>query len=249
MISLKQLHYALAVAKTLHFRKAAEACSISQSTLSSALNELEKQLGVQIFERDNKRVLVTPMGREILQRAAQIKRQTDELYRLCKSDGKPLGYPMTLGVIPTIGPYLLPKVLPQLRQDFPHAQIRIVEAQSHQLLEKLRLGELDTAILALPYPHDGLLAFEFWQEDFYWVCHKDDISSEQMEVPASQIPEENLLMLAEGNCLKDHALKACRQPDNPNSRNFSATSLHTLVQMVAGRMGTTWCHKWLWIPW
>src|SRR5690554_4209285 len=159
MISLKQLNYALAVAQTRHFKKAAEQCAISQSALSTAISELESQLGTQLFERDNKKVLVTPVGEQILARAMAIKVELDDIHRLAQAGKQPLSYPMSMGVIPTIGPYLLPKVLPVVRDRYPDFRLAITEEQSHILVDKVRSGELDTAVLALPYPHDGLLAF------------------------------------------------------------------------------------------
>ena len=155
MISTKQLIYALAVEKNLHFKSAAEQCHISQSALSTALNELEKQLGLKIFERDNKKVLVTPVGREILDRARSIITQVDDLQHLADSQKPPLSFPVTVGVIPTIAPFLLPKLLPLINSRYPTAQLNIIEDQSHVLVEKVKSGEIDTAILALPNPVYG----------------------------------------------------------------------------------------------
>ena len=169
MISIKQLTYALAIEKTLHFKRAAELSNISQSALSTALHELEKQLGLQIFERDNKKVLITPVGTQVLERARNILLEVEGLQHLADSQRAPLSFPMTVGVIPTICPYLLPRVFPLLNQRYPQSQLNIIEDQSHVLVEMVRRGEIDTAILALPFPCEGLLCMEFWQEDFYWV--------------------------------------------------------------------------------
>ncbi len=239
MISFKQLTYALAAAQTLHFKKAAEKCSISQSALSTALNQLEEQLGVQIFERDNKKVLVTPVGQEVLKRAQQIVLQVNELEGLSESLQDPLSFPLSVGVIPTIAPYLLPKMFPLLHDEYPDAELRIVEEQSHVLVDMVRKGELDTAILALPYPHDGLLSLEFWQEDFYWVTLKDDKYSGLKEITSDELTQSNLMLLKEGHCLKDHILDACKLTEQAANHGFGATSLNTLVQMVMGRLGTT----------
>jgi LysR family hydrogen peroxide-inducible transcriptional activator len=239
MISLKQLDYALAVEQTLHFRKAADLCSVSQSALSTGINELEKQLGVQIFERDNKKVLVTPMGAQLLATARTIKIQVDDLYQVVKTQKTPLGYPMSLGVIPTIGPYLLPRVLPAIRELYPDFQLRIIEDQSHVLVDMVRNGELDTAILALPYDIQGLLSFEFWQEDFYWVTHRRDRQVRQTGITGDELRQSRLMLLKDGHCLKDHALAACHLQTGETDNTFAGTSLTTLVQMVAGQMGTT----------
>jgi len=239
MISLKQINYILAVEKTLHFKKAAELCSISQSALSTAISEMEKQLGFQIFERDNKKVMVTSVGAECLEKAHSIKLQMDDLYQLGQALKAPLSYPMSLGIIPTIGPYLLPKVLPEVRHQYPEFQLRIIEEQSHIVVEKVRNGELDTAILALPFDIEGLLAFEFWSEDFYWVSHCDDPLTQQTEITSAELVQSRLMLLKDGHCLKDHALAACKLPPSTTDTMLASTSLNMLVQMVAGHMGTT----------
>lgn len=239
MISLKQLRYALAVEKHLHFKKAADECAVSQSALSTALSELEKQLGIQVFERDNKKVLITPIGQAILDKARQIKMEVDDLYQLARSHNEPLSYPMTLGIIPTIGPYLLPKVLPNLRKQYPDFQLRIIEEQSHVLIDKVRNGDIDTAILALPFAHEGLLAFEFWEEDFYWITQSDDKLAHREDINSDEINHAQLMLLKDGHCLKDHALSACKLQPSQTNQIFGSSSLNTLIQMVAGRMGTT----------
>lgn len=239
MISIKQLHYALAIEKTLHFKKASEACNVSQSALSTAINELEKQLGVTIFERNNKQVLVTNDGQLILNKAKKVKLELDEFLQIAQTNKHPFFSPMTIGVIPTIGPYLLPKVLPELRKQYPGFKLKIIEEQSHILVEKVRTGELDAAILALPYPIDGLMSFDFWQEDFYWVCHKDECPSKVQEITSEELEIDKLMLLKDGHCLKEHALAACSLQNKKQDSDFDSASLHTLVQMVAGKLGTT----------
>lgn len=239
MVSLKQLYYAVAVDKERHFKRAAEMCSVSQSALSSAIAEMEHQLGVQLFERDNKRVLVTPIGEKILSKAREILAQVEELRQLPQQDQQPLSHPMSLGVIPTIGPYLLPQVLPKVREQYPDFQLSIVEEQSHRLVELVRKGELDAAIIALPYPVDGLDVCEFWQEDFYLVSHQAEKIAEKSEISSAELASLNVLLLKDGHCLKDHAMAACRLNIQPVNETLGHTSLYTLIQMVAGRMGTT----------
>lgn len=239
MISLKQITYILAVARTLHFKKAAELCSISQSALSTAITEMEKQMGFQVFERDNKKVLITPIGELALEKAHNIKIQMDDLYTLGRALKSPLSYPMSLGIIPTIGPYLLPRVLPAVRHQYPNFQLRIIEDQSHILVNKVKNGEIDAAILALPYDIDGLLSFEFWEEDFYWITHCDDPLALQKKITSAELKHSKLMLLKDGHCLKEHALAACKLPSSDTDISLASTSLNTLVQMVAGRMGTT----------
>ncbi|WP_448566468.1 LysR substrate-binding domain-containing protein [Thalassotalea ganghwensis] len=239
MISIKQINYALAVEKHLHFKKAAESCHVSQSALSTAIHELEKQLGVMIFERNNKQVIVTDNGHLVLNKAKKVKLELDELMQIAQINNQPFTGEMTIGVIPTIGPYLLPKVLPALRAKYPDFKLKIIEDQSHVLVDMVRVGDIDTAILALPYPIDGLLQFDFWQEDFYWVSHKDECPSEVKEITSAELALDKLMLLKDGPCLKDHALAACKLRQQTQSNDFDSASLHTLIQMVAGKLGST----------
>lgn len=239
MISLKQIHYALAVGQTLHFKKAAEMCNVSQSALSTAISELEKQLSVAIFERNNKQVLVTREGELFLQKAQNIKREMDDLVQLSQLSKSVLSTELSLGVIPTIGPYLLPKVLPKVRSEYPDFRLQIIEDQSHVLVDMVRRGDIDVAVLALPYPTEGLLTLEFWQEDFYWVSHKDECPTQLDEITSSQMELDKLMLLKDGHCLKEHALEACQLQSVKQRSDFQSASLHTLIQMVAGKLGTT----------
>lgn len=239
MISLKQIHYALAVGQTLHFKKAAEMCNVSQSALSTAISELEKQLSVAIFERNNKQVLVTREGELFLQKAQNIKREMEDLVQLSQLSKSVLSTELSLGVIPTIGPYLLPKVLPKVRSEYPDFRLQIIEDQSHVLVDMVRRGDIDVAVLALPYPTEGLLTLEFWQEDFYWVSHKDECPTQLDEITSSQMELDKLMLLKDGHCLKEHALEACQLQSVKQRSDFQSASLHTLIQMVAGKLGTT----------
>ena len=239
MISTKQLIYALAVEKHLHFKRAAEQCHISQSALSTALNELESQLGIQIFERDNRKVLVTPLGKEVLNKARDIIAQVESLEKLADQQKEPLSFPVTIGIIPTIAPFLLPLILPILNQRYPHSEVTIVEQQSQVLVDMVRRGEIDSAVLALPYTTEGLLAMEFWQEDFYWVAHEGQKFTDLKEITSHELSESKLMLLSEGHCLKDHILDACKLSGVAGSLGMGATSLNTLIQMVIGNLGTT----------
>ncbi len=239
MISFKQLTYALAVAETRHFRQAAEKCNVSQSALSTAIQELETQLGFQVFERDNRKVLITTMGREFLSRAEQVKVQMDDLNQMARTTQEPLSYPVSMGVIPTIGPYLLPKVLPEVRRQFPKLDLIIEEDQSEVLVSKVRQGDLDIGVLALPYDVSGLHSFHFWDENFFLICHQSDELAGLDSVTHEDLAESELLLLKDGHCLKDHALAVCKFPFKQGSRSLEGTSLYTLIQMVAGKMGST----------
>ncbi len=239
MITLKQLTHALAVGKTRHFKKAADLCTVSQSALSASISELEKQLGFQVFERDNRQVLVTPMGEQLLQRALKIKLDVDDLCQLSSAVKQPLSSPLSIGVIPTIGPYLLPLVLPELRRQYPNLHLTMVEEQSHNLVEAVKSGDLDTAILALPFDTTGLHTFEFWSEDFYCVLPKVRAGDTASGISAAELKDKNVLLLKDGHCLSDHSLAVCGLSKIDAGHSMSGTSLFTLVQMVAGNMGTT----------
>lgn len=239
MITLRQLEFALAVAKYKHFKRAAEACNISQSALSLGIAELEKQLDTQIFERNNKQVLITPIGEEILARATRIFAEVNDLTTRAQTHQTPLAYPLTIGIIPTIAPFLLPKVLPTLREKFPQFQLNVVEEQTERLLEKVRYGSIDTAIIALPYATDGLLTFEFWQEEFLAVFAPNDSHARLARIDADDLADSNLMLLGEGHCLTDHALSVCHLDKQRVKNSFSEASLHTLIQMALSGMGTT----------
>lgn len=239
MITLRQLEFALAVAKHRHFKRAAEECNISQSALSLGIAELEKQLDTQIFERNNKQVLITPIGEEILVRAQRVFSEINDLTTRAQSHQTPLAYPMTVGMIPTIAPYLLPKVLPDLKAQYPNFRMTVVEQQTERLIEQVRYGHIDTAIIALPYAVDGLHTFEFWQEDFFAIFPKDNPLAELETISSDQLSKANLMLLGEGHCLTDHALTVCSFDRDEFKSNFSEASLNTLIQMALAGMGTT----------
>jgi LysR family transcriptional regulator, hydrogen peroxide-inducible genes activator len=243
LISNKQLQYALCVQKTLHFKKAAELCFVSQAALSIAISELEKHLGFAIFERDNKKVIITALGRIFLHQAQHVSLQLADLEKLSRANKAPFSLPMTIGMIPTVCPYLLPLVLPILRRDYPNFQLNIIEETSSVLVDKVKQGEIDTAILALPFDIQGLLSFSFWQEDFYYVTHKDTIKNKIETVSSEYLKSDKLLLLKEGHCLTDHALAVCHLTTEKRVNHLSSTSLHSLVQLVACQIGSTFVPK------
>ena len=187
MISVQQIKYILAVAKTLNFKKAADICFVSPSTLSNGISEFEKNLGVHIFERDNKKVIITKIGKEIIKRSRDIKMQIDDLDKVSKEHSQNFEKKISLGVIPTIGPYFLPIVLPNIQNQFPEMSLEIVEGKSATLIEQVRDGDLDMAVLALPYKTKGLLAFKFWSENFYWITHRDHLNEPKKKIKAKDM--------------------------------------------------------------
>ena len=236
MFSIKQLNYALAVAKRLHFKKAADDCFVSPSTLSNAITELENQIGFKVFERTNKKVIVTSLGLELLKKAETIQFHIEDIKNLGEKQKAPLSSPLTIGIIPTIGPYLLPLVLPKLKKYYPNLKLKILESKSSSLVQKVNDGDLDMAILALPYNLRGLLSFKFWEENFYYISHKNNKYKKSLK--AKDINFSELMLLDDGHCLKNHVLAACKINDNQQF-SMEASSLATLIQLVANNMGST----------
>ena len=238
MLTLKQIDYALSVAKNLHFKKAANECFISPSTLSNAITELETQLGVKIFERNNKKVIVTSLGKEILAKGKKIKLEVQNIHELAQHNITGLCSSLSIGIIPTISPYFLPLVLPKLQKKFSDLRLKIEEGQSQILINRVKEGDLDMAILALPYDVQDLLSFKFWEEDFFWVSHSQNKNAGKPEIKASELEHSELMLLEDGHCLKDHILDACNI-DSSSQYSLKASSLNTLIQLVKGKMGTT----------
>ena len=238
MLTLKQIDYALAVGKNLHFKKAADECYVSPSTLSNAITELETQLGVKIFERNNKKVIVTSLGHEILSKAKKIKLEVKNIHELAQHNVDGLSSSLSIGIIPTISPYFLPLVLPKIQKEFSNLQLKIEEGQSQVLTNRVKEGDLDMAILALPYDVQDLMSFKFWEEDFFWVSHSQNKNAGKSEIRASELEHSELMLLEDGHCLKDHILDACNI-DSSSQYSLKASSLNTLIQLVKGKMGTT----------
>ena len=238
MLTFKQIDYALAVGKNLHFKKAADECYVSPSTLSNAITELETQLGVKIFERNNKKVIVTSLGHEILSKAKKIKLEVKNIHELAQHNVDGLSSSLSIGIIPTISPYFLPLVLPKIQKEFSNLQLKIEEGQSQILTNRVKEGDLDMAILALPYDVQDLMSFKFWEEDFFWVSHSQNKNAGKSEIRASELEHSELMLLEDGHCLKDHILDACNI-NSSSQYSLKASSLNTLIQLVKGKMGTT----------
>ncbi len=237
--TLKHLKYFISVAKFKHFGQAADACFVTQPTLSAAIREFEDILGVQLLERTKRSVLVTPIGEEVLKRAKDIMVQADSLMEMARAKGSPLNGELRLGVIPTIGPYLLPQIMEDVRRHFPDLTLYLKEDQTERLLAALKEGQLDVLILALPYESDTIDSFTFMQDRFYCALPKDHPLAKKKQIENQEIISENLLLLEEGHCLRDHAMAACSWEGARNINEFGATSLSTIVHMVANGLGIT----------
>ncbi len=237
--SLKQLKYLVAVAEHRHFGRAADSCFVTQSTLSAGVKDLEEALGVVVFERIHKNVLVTEPGEEVLSRAKLIIKQVDELVEVAAHRDTPLSGKLTLGVIPTIGPFLLPPLLAALRKKYPKASIFLREGQTATLLEDLSTGRIDAALLALPYPMTDVTVVPLFDDIFYLAYHHESDFAKTKHLKINQLEGSELLLLEEGHCLRQHALEACNLQSAQYGVPYQGTSLYTLVQMVANGLGVT----------
>lgn len=237
--TLKQLQYLTALHIHGHFGRAAEACFVTQSTLSAGLRELESLLGVQLVERNRRVVRFTPLGTSVVAKAYDVLREADALATLTRATGTPLAGDLRLGVIPTIAPYLLPRVMPGVRAAYPELRLYLREEMSGAACEALGRGMLDAVLLALPWDCGGVETLPLFDDPFYLVFHPADRTDPPAMVAPEAIDDTQLLLLEDGHCLKDHALAVCGRPELRADAGHRGTSLVTLVQMVAGRLGQT----------
>jgi LysR family hydrogen peroxide-inducible transcriptional activator len=236
--SLRQLQYLVALAEQRNFRHAADACFVTQSTLSAGIKELEATLGTQLVERSTRAMRLTAAGEEAVSRAQGIIAAAEDLANYAKGAREPFSGPLRLGVIPTIAPFLLPAVLAGLRKRYPALKPYLREDLTASLLERLRGGGLDFALIALPYETGELEVRPLYKDAFRFVCRDDDPLAVADSVSVRQLKPETVLLLEEGHCLRDHAIRACGRREGSGSM-LEATSLTTLLQMVEGGMGVT----------
>jgi LysR family hydrogen peroxide-inducible transcriptional activator len=238
--SPRQLRYLVTVAETLHFGQAADRCNVTQSTLSAGVRELETLLGVTLIERQSRRrVVITPVGHEIVARARHLLMEAETLVDLAAARTKPLSGLLRLGVIPTIGPYLLPVALPALRRRYPDLRLYLHEALTDTLLERLAIGRLDAVLVATPFDLRGMVSLDLGEEDVVAALPADHPLARRDTVSEADLADETLLMLEDGHCLRDHALSACHLDRGRAETRFQATSVSTLTQMVAAGLGVT----------
>lgn len=237
--TLKQLKYLCAVAEHQHFGRAAEASYVSQSTLSAGIQELEETLSASLIERNNRKVLLTSLGHDVVQRAHNLLVEVEDLVSVCAASGEPFTGKMRLGVIPTIAPFILPQLLGSLRTEYPDFKLYIREDLSHQLVTALHAGELDVLLLALPFPADSVEVVSLMADDFLLASPRQHPLANSRTLATADLKGEDLLLLEDGHCLRDHALEACKLRDSQISVPYQATSLATIVQMVANGIGVT----------
>jgi LysR family transcriptional regulator, hydrogen peroxide-inducible genes activator len=241
--SLRQLRYLAVLADTLNFRAAAEACFVTQSTLSAGIKELESQLGAQLVERDKRGVRLTPAGQQVAERARRLVAESADLVETVRAGREPLTGPLRLGAIPTIAPFLLPRALPPLRKRYPGLRLFLREDLTARLLEQLRAGELDAALIALPYDTGELAVRKLFRDEFGFVARKDHPLAAAKTVRVERLDGQDVILLEEGHCLREHAIEACgragRSARTGEAARIEATSLPTLLQMVEGGLGVT----------
>ena len=243
-MTLTELRYIVAVARERHFGRAAETCFVSQPTLSVAVKKLEEELGLQFFERGPGEVTITPAGRKIVEQAQRVLEEAARIREIAAAGRDPLAGPLRLGAIYTIGPYLLPKLIPILRRAAPAMQLHIQENFTHVLAEMLKRGEVDVILIALPFGEPGIETRAVYDEPFMvavpkghaWEGRKRGVSSEELT-------KESLLLLGEGHCFRDQVLDICHvvraKERSPLARTVEGGSLETIRQMVAGGVGVT----------
>ncbi len=238
-IKLKDLRYLVAVADSRHFGRAAQRCFVSQPTLSAQLKKLEDDLGVQLIERQPNNVTLTEAGEQIVARARRILEASEEVVALARAHRDPLAGKLRLALLPTIGPYLLPRIAQPIRKALPRLELRLYEYQTAPMLEKLATGEIDLGILALPVDLEGLDARQLYSEAFTVAVPDQHRLAKRDSVRADDLNGETLLLLEDGHCLRDQALEVCSRVGVNESQDFRATSLETLRQMVATGAGIT----------
>jgi len=237
--SLRQLRHLTALAEHANFGRAAAACHVTQSTLSASIKELEQVLQVPLVDRSNRRVLLTPLGREVVERARRILAETEDLALTARAAREPLTGTLRMGAIPTIGPYLLPKALPGLRRAYRQLKLYLVEDLTGRLVEQLQQGRIDVALLALPCDCGPVESAVLFRDPFLVALPRTHPLAERQSIRPDELDREELLLLKDGHCLREHALAACNLRDRGRTEEVEATSLTTLVQMVDNGLGIT----------
>ncbi|MGH1539268.1 MAG: hydrogen peroxide-inducible genes activator [Arenicella sp.] len=237
--TIKQLKYICAVADHQHFSNAAESCFVSQSALSTGINELEQNLGIKIFERHNKTVLITPLGEELVNRARHILNQTNDFVALAQQSSDGFIRQLHLGVIPTIAPFMLPELLQKFKEHHPTTNILIREDLSHNLLSMLNKGDIDVVLLALPFDTQDFMVQELFEDPLMLAMPTEHDLENNKFITLKDLKDVPMLLMEGGHCLRDQALNACAFSIKDINLPYQASSLHTLVQMVANGVGIT----------
>ena len=237
--SNRQLQYFTALVEHGHFGRAADACFVSQSAFSNAIKELETLLGTQLVDRTNRSVTITATGQLVATQARLCLQDVKSLVELAAGTRRPLTGELRLGVIPTIAPFFLPRILPKVRRQFPDLQLYLIEDQTQRIYERLMGGELDLLLLALPWDMRGVDVAPLFEDPFYLACRDGTERVDPDNYRFSRLDQDSILLLEDGHCLRDHALSACKIRNTQTLRRFGASSLLTLVEMVDADLGIT----------
>ena len=239
--TVKQLKYLIALDEHRHFGKAAAACFISQSAFSIAIKELETTLEVQLVDRTNKSVIVTDVGSAVVKQARLCMSDLEVLVEVAKGEQEPLSGRLTLGIIPTIAPFLLPSFMPEVLKRYPKLKLYLQENKTTALHEQLLEGKLDLILVALPFQMRNVTVMPLFHDPFLLACSKQSrwLTTSNSKLDFESLPDESILLLEDGHCLRDHALTACHLRDSDQVSRFAATSLQTLLQMVVADIGVT----------
>lgn len=238
-MNLRDLQYLVALAEHRHFGQAAEASFVSQPTLSTQIRKLEQELGVTLVERTPRQALLTDVGREIVKRARQVLNEVEEIKAIARRTLDPESGSLRLGIFPTLGPYLLPHVVPEIHRRFPRLELLLFEEKTERVLDMLQQGALDAAVLALPIPDDSLHSEFLFEEPFLLAVPESHPLATRPSLRIADLANQNLLLLEEGHCLRAQALDVCHMSGAAEKSGFRATSLETLRQMVAADVGAT----------
>ncbi len=242
-MNIRDLRYFLAVADLEHFRLAAEKCHVSQPTLSGQIKKMEQSLGVLLFERTNRRVMLTEAGSHIATYARRVLQEVEAIQEVAESFRDPLAGKFRLGAFPTLSTYVFPKIVPGVREVMPDLRLILIEEKTDSLLEKLKHGDLDAALLALPVHDDFLVSHKLFDDDFYLAVHPDHELTKYDRVDQKLLKNHRLLLLEEGHCLRDQSLEVCQLHGIAEEQDFKATGLETLRQMVKAGTGITFMPK------
>lgn len=238
-MNIRDLEYLVALAEYRHFRRAADSCHVSQPTLSGQIRKLEDELGVMLLERTSRKVLFTQAGLLLVEQARKVLREVKVLKEMASQQGENMSGPLHIGLIPTVGPYLLPRIIPMLHHAFPKLEMYLHEAQTHQLLSQLDSGKLDCAILALVKESEAFIEIPLFDESMKLAVYSDHPWANLKRVAMPELAGEKLLMLEDGHCLRDQTLGFCFEAGAEEDTHFRATSLETLRNMVAAGSGIT----------
>jgi len=236
-MNLRSLQYFVKLADLRHFSKAAEACFVSQPTLSTQVKKLEDELGVQLVERSPRKIMLTPVGEEIAERARLILSDVDQIRAVARRAGDPADGNLRLGLFPTLAPYVLPHVVPTIRKRYPNLRLQLAEEKTEDILKMLQQGELDAALLALPVNDEGMDVEILFEEPFVLALPGGHPLGKKSRITLKDLNGSELLLLDEGHCLRDHALDVCALAGAHERVDFHATSMETLRQMVAADVG------------